>query len=676
MDNPSMKFRSFIVFGFLNIFLVAILACSSASAQDPAASKPINLDRDLEEPVANDLASSYYHYSLSQWFENNGDLSKALSEMRLASKYNPNSPAIHVETAILLGKTGNITAAIDSAQAAVRLDPKDPDPHWLLANIFFKMRENKSSSKEWMMRAVQELETLKEITPKDERIYYSLGTAYFELNETDKAIQAFERYQSLPGAGDNGYRELATYYENAGNLEKAIEFLNKGLTIQPDSPESLMQLGGIYTKLGRKNEAVPLFKKLLGSPDISPIAVQKLAATLFDAGEYQETINALKGLEIKVRPERDSQVLLGRAQLELRNYSEAIQTLQIALKYFPDDLEISFYLGRALEENGKYADAAKIFSNLLNATTDSSRESSTNRLLFQQHLAAVYLELRDYEKSIALYQEMVKTDPRANAQLLNAYRVSRQFDKAILFGKELYEKDLKDIPIGVLYARTLADAGKSPEGADILSGLLQSNPENIDLYVNLSQVYLQGKRYADAEAILLRAENKNLSAETNERLKFQRAAVYERQKEFDRAESLFKEILKSNPSNAIALNYMGYMLADRGVRLEEAVQYVKKALSLDPNNGAYLDSLGWAFFKLNDLEKAERYLLEAANLVSNDPTIEEHLGDLYHKTGNLEKAKDFWTRSISIGTEPEDIQKVRRKLEVLQEKLRKQKPTK
>lgn len=134
-----------------------------------------------------------------------------------------------------------------------------------------------------------------------------------------------------------------------------------------------MQLGGIYTKLGRKNEAIPLFKKILGSPDVSPIAIQKLAATLFDAGEYQETINALKGLEGRARPERDSQVLLGRAQLELRSYSEAIQTLQTALKYFPDDLEISFYLGRAFEENGKYADAAKIFSNLLNATTDSSR---------------------------------------------------------------------------------------------------------------------------------------------------------------------------------------------------------------------------------------------------------------------------------------------------------------
>ena len=671
-----MKFKSFIVFGFLNIFLGVILVCNSASAQSPPASKPINLDRDLEEPVTPNLATSYYHYSLSQWFENNGDRRKALSEMGLALKYNPNSSAIYVENAILLGKDAKINEAIQSAQEAVRLDPKNPDPHWLLANIFFKMRESQKSSKDWISKAVQELEALKEITPEDERIYYSLGTAYFELNEAEKAIQAMEKYQSFPGVGDTGYREIATYYENTGNLEKAIEYLTKGLTVQPDSPESLLQLGGIYSKLGRNSEAVPLFKKLLGTADISPMAVQRLASMLFDAGEYQETINALKGVEGKVHPDRNSQVLLGRAQLELRNYSEAIQTLQTALEYFPDDLEAKFYLGRAFEENGKYADAAKIFSNLLSATTDSSQESATNRILFQQHLAAVYLELREFEKSIALYQDMAKADPRANAQLLNAYRISRQFEKALPFGKQLYEKDFKDISLGVLYARTLADAGKSAEGASILSGLLQSNPENIDLYVNLSQVYLQGKQYGNAEAVLLKAENKNFNSDANERLKFQRAAVYERQKEFDRAETLFKEILQSNPGNATALNYIGYMLADRGVRLEEAVQYVKKALDIDPTNGAYLDSLGWAFFKLNDLEKAEKYLLEAANLISNDPTIEEHLGDLYNKRGNLEKAQDFWTKSISIGTEPEDIQKVQRKLEALQEKLRKQKSAK
>jgi tetratricopeptide (TPR) repeat protein len=115
------------------------------------------------------------------------------------------------------------------------------------------------------------------------------------------------------------------------------------------------------------------------------------------------------------------------------------------------------------------------------------------------------------------------------------------------------------------------------------------------------------------------------------------------------------------------------MLADRGVRLEEALQYVKEALAIDPQNGAYLDSLGWAYFKLNDMANAEKYLLQADGLVKNDPTIDEHLGDLYFKTGNLQKAEEFWKRSVSIGTEQEDVQKVRRKLEMLQETIRKQK---
>ena len=89
-----------------------------------------------------------------------------------------------------------------------------------------------------------------------------------------------------------------------------------------------------------------------------------------------------------------------------------------------------------------------------------------------------------------------------------------------------------------------------------------------------------------------------------------------------------------------------------------------------------LDSLGWAFFKLNDMENAEKYLLEADKMVRNDPIIDEHLGDLYFKTGNLQKAQDFWMKSVSIATEPEDIQKVRQKLEKLQQTLRKQKSEK
>jgi tetratricopeptide (TPR) repeat protein len=199
---------------------------------------------------------------------------------------------------------------------------------------------------------------------------------------------------------------------------------------------------------------------------------------------------------------------------------------------------------------------------------------------------------------------------------------------------------------------------------------MQSNPNNLDLYVNLSQIYLLARRYGDAEKVMLRAQEQKLDSE---RVKLQLATVYDKQKDYDRAELLLKEILKADPRDAIALNYIGYLLADRGIRLAEAVDFVQQALVLDPNNGAYLDSLGWAFFKMNDLQQAEKYLLQAVELERKDPVIHDHLGDLYFKSGNLEKAQEFWKRSLTNGGEPEEVQKIRGKLEKVQETIRKQK---
>ena len=672
-----MKFSFSHPLRYLILCLGLTSVCVSAPAQKvlPSPQKPINLDRELEGPAKTDRAASYYHYSLSKWYEDKGDLSKALLEMQQALKYNQESSAVHVEMASLLDKSGNTKEAIQYAEEAAQLDPKDPDPHWLLANIYFRP-QGRGGSSDGIQQAVQELEKLKELTPGDERIYFALGGAYFALNKPEKAIEAYEKFQSLSTSVDNGYREIAKYYDRNGDEEKAIEYLNKGLKAQPDSPESLALLAVLYSKQNRSKEAIPLYRKLMELTGNNPNVTRDLATALLENNEFGDALKVLDDLAKNPSLSSDLgiQTLRGRAQLGLRKFSDAIATFQSVIKSDPSTLEAQFYLGRVYEETSRYSEAAKIFSGLLEKPTE---EAKNNRLVFQQHLAADYLEMGNHDKAIELYQEMAKVDPkRANPQLLNAYRLSKQFDKALPFGKQQYENDPKDIEIGVIYARTLADAGKSREGADVLSKLLQANPENIEIYVNLSQVYLQDKRYADAEKILRRAEDRTHDSENNERLKIQLAAIYEKQKDFDRAESVFREILKVNPQNAVALNYIGYMLADRGVRLDEAVQYVKEALAIDPQNGAYLDSLGWAFFKLNDLANAEKYLLQADELVQNDPTIDEHLGDLYFKTGDLEKARQFWTKSVSIGTEQEDVQKVRRKLEMLQDTIRKQKTEK
>jgi tetratricopeptide (TPR) repeat protein len=703
---------------FLIFFSVSVFAQMTPvqSTGTPTQTKgPINLDRDLEEPVAADRAVSYYHYALAKWYEDEGNDVKALSEMRIALKYNKDSIAVHLEMAALLQKTGNIDKALEYAQEAARLDPQDPDPHWFLANIYFRPRGRADASAESLKNAVQELEKLKELTPEDERVYYYLGGAYFELNEPEKAIEAYEKFQTFSPGSDQGYREIAQYYNRSGDSEEAIEYLRKGLEIQPNSPESLWMLGQIYSNLGNYKEAISAFKKLLETTSHKIPVGNELADLLFKTGEYNETIDVLNNL-IKAEPSnRTARILLGRAQIGLRRISEAIQTFQSLVEMDPDDLEAQFYLGTAYEQGDKYEDAINIFSSLLDKVNAKNEGALANRFIFQQHLAASYIELGEYEKAIALYQEMIsadsgeteenrsvlrqqlayafiqlgeyeraialyqemaKVDARLNPQLLNAYRISRQFEYALPFGKELHDKDPGNIQIGLYYAQTLADAGKIEEGVEILSELLASNPQEIDLYIALSQVYVQGKRYADAEAILRRAEEEKLDNEHGEVLKFQLATIYERKQDFDLAENIFKDILKINPQNASVLNYIGYMLADRGVRLEEALQYVKKALTIDPNNGAYLDSLGWAFFKLNDMENAEKYLLEADKLVRNDPVIDEHLGDLYFETGDLQKAQDFWVKSVSIGTDPDDVQKVRQKLQRLQETLRKQKSEK
>jgi Flp pilus assembly protein TadD len=281
-------------------------------------------------------------------------------------------------------------------------------------------------------------------------------------------------------------------------------------------------------------------------------------------------------------------------------------------------------------------------------------------------------------KAIAIYEELLKAEANPNPRqvflLINAYRINRQLDKAVELARQHYDKNPKETAIALVYARTLADAGKVGQGADVLNRAITVEPNNFDLHVNLSQIYMQARKFNDAERALRRAQTvENLSDQDRERIKFQQASIYERQKDFDRAESLFHEILKASPENATVLNYIGYMLADRGVRLQEAVRYVEKALEIEPNNGAFLDSLGWAFYKLNDFGQAEKYLLKAVAVVKNDPTIHEHLGDLYLKTGNLEKAHESYTRSLAHGTEPEEIEKVREKLESLKETLRRQK---
>ena len=166
------------------------------------------------------------------------------------------------------------------------------------------------------------------------------------------------------------------------------------------------------------------------------------------------------------------------------------------------------------------------------------------------------------------------------------------------------------------------------------------------------------------------AEKLSVSNDEKLNVAFRRGAMYEREKKYDTAEKEFRKVIDSDPTNASALNYLGYMLADQNVRLQEAQDLIKRAVDLDPNNYAFLDSLGWVYYHQNRLDEAEQQLTHSLQLMGTDPTIHDHLGDVYFKEGKLKEAISQWQSSLKAYNtsspaeqEPEEIAKVQKKLD-------------
>ncbi len=116
------------------------------------------------------------------------------------------------------------------------------------------------------------------------------------------------------------------------------------------------------------------------------------------------------------------------------------------------------------------------------------------------------------------------------------------------------------------------------------------------------------------------------------------------------------------PNNPIALNNLGYFLVERGERFEEALELIKQALAIDENNPSYLDSLGWAYFKLGKFDEAEKYLKKAVMIDPTSATIQEHLGDVYAKQKKLDLARASWKKALNLSSDAEEVSRLEKKI--------------
>jgi Tfp pilus assembly protein PilF len=215
------------------------------------------------------------------------------------------------------------------------------------------------------------------------------------------------------------------------------------------------------------------------------------------------------------------------------------------------------------------------------------------------------------------------------------------------------------------------------EGLALAKAQLTGTPDDRDVETDLAQMYIRLKRFRSQRAA---RQGRATATKPEEKLYvfFLRGEFYDRQKMYDQAEIKFRKALAIDPQNAAVLNYLGYMLADQGMKLPEALKMISEAVDLDPQNGAYLDSLGWVYFKTGQYTQAEENLRKANERINTDPTVHDHLGEVYEKTGNLKMAVAQWERSMTeyahslpADADPDDVQKVQHKLENARVKLAK-----
>ena len=480
---------------------------------------------------------------------------------------------------------------------------------------------------------------------------------------------------------------LARLYAESGDVEHAV----RSIEAVPESdrtPKMEFALGAAYDQLKRNKDAIAAYGRAADMEPGDPRTLGALAQALMNDNQLDAALKVYQNLS-DADPDDDATTLVRISEIQRRQgkYEDALATIRKAVKKDPNSLEAGFNEGMLLDVLGRYDESAHVYEHMVDLTSHANgaytAEEKNNRSIFLERLGSVYHEQNKVDEAIAAYQKMIdlggETAQRGYQGEVDTYRDAKMFDKAIEVSRKAVAANPKSRELKLMLAGELADQGQADEGLKMAKDLLNNSDTDREVWLTLGQMDTRLRRWKDADEALNKATALTTKKEDRVYLFFVKGALAERQKHFEPAEQLFRQALELDPTNAMTLNYLGYMMADKGSKLPEALKMIRKAVELEPMNGAYLDSLGWAYFKMGQYELAEDNLRRAVERDQTDPTVHDHLGDLYEKTGRIRLAAAQWelslteySKSAAADVEPTDVAKVQHKLEGARVKLAKE----
>jgi tetratricopeptide (TPR) repeat protein len=638
---------------------------AQTAAQAPAQqSAPMSQSQEIPSPSAvPGRADAYFNFTMGhiyeQQYENTSKAefaTQAIEFYKKAYALDPKSAAIGERLAEMYWKAQRVRDAVAEAQEILKRDPNDVQTRRLLARIYIRslgdLNANGGQS-EIASRAIEQYKEIYRLDPSDTESALWLARLYRLRNDHDKAEEVLRGI--LKGEPDNepAIEQLTQLLLDEGKSSDAVSLL-EGLTSRAPSPVLLDLLGDAYTQTKDLAKAEQAYRKAvdLDPPEVSHL--RGLGQTLMAEEKYPEALVVYQKLIDLMPDDGDNYLRIAQIYREMHQLDHAEENLLKARQYEPGSLEVMYNEAMLYQAQGRYDDAIRVLADAVTGVKGQSPVLPSRRrslaILYQQ-LGQVYQQKQNYTAAIYTYEELghlgEEEDRRARLLIMSAYRDAKDLPKALQAGKEAIAKYPSDPGIKTREALILGENNQIDEAVKLLSAQLTGTEADRETYLNIAQVYERGHRYKEAEEAARAAENLPGQPRDNETVWFILGAIYERQKFFDKAEVEFKKVLDVNPTNSDALNYYGYMLGDLGQRLDEAEALVGRALKEEPFNGAYLDSLGWIYYRQNKLGDAEVMLRKALERDAHDPNIHAHLGDVLAKQGRSELAAAEWEKSMT-----------------------------
>lgn len=656
------------------LLLATALAFVSQGQTKPVAASP---DSDKAEAYYN-FAMGHLYAELAGAYGNRGEyLAKAIEHYRAALKKDPGAGFLAEELTDLYIRAGRLNDAVLEAEEMLKQNPANIEARRILGRIYMRMIGDPQQGKvnETMLR--KSIEQYREITsraPKDLDAWLALGRLQKAAGNSVDAEKAYSEALSIDPNNEDALTGLAIVYSDVGDTARAIEKL-KQLNERNPSARTLGALAASYEQLRDFRSAAQVYRKALELQPENGRLRRALAQALLYSDNPDEALQIYS--QVAAEEPRDAQVQLRISEIHRikRNFAEARAALEKARQIDGNSLEVRYDEVNLLDAEGKLEEAIALLKGIVEETAKKqySIAEKANRAMLLERLGLLYRAAARHQEAVDTFRQIAALDPesgaRASVHVIDTWRMARNYKLAQQEAEAAVKKYPGERLVKLVHASVLADMGKTDEAAAQVRSLLNGQRDR-ETWMALAQIYEKGKRWEEGAKALEEAQKLSVGKQDISAVHFMRGALYEKMKDWDRAEAEFRKVLELDPDNTAALNYLGYMFADRAVRLDEAHKLISRALELEPDNGAYLDSLAWVYYHQGKLGEAEDLLVRALERLGADPTVREHLGDVYFKRGKTREAIMQWQASLKdwesapqAEADPTAVARVAKKLE-------------